>query len=717
LQILDTYEPVYRGHPEMTYLRAAALWKIAQARKGDVRESLIKKSKEQSYNAYYWSQGQSKISNKSFGLCCTGVSSPFPDTFFLYEGDYPKRWHWFSIGEGDRALLKNPPLPDILMHMSDDEKKSYKGRVLSLMYTYDNLDTLVALYNDLKNLNQIQQNVKGKVDWGEVAGTLLELNLHRFIGHPMRIAFLAEHKKENINIKQSYEEAIAANPDAWKPYLDLGSEYLREGDFKTALATFQRHPLISGQKKTDAVRMSNYAYQAGLELYWAGAVDEAQPLLKLAADSDTGSGAEMSSAALLAILDRDYVGAAHHNLQLIKRYNSKYGYRDYLALLHLMGHHKEAWAVFDSLDIQTYSPEIWTAAFIGLRMEQWTDDRLLGFLSRENVFDTAELEKKNFLLMAHLMDRDSVGNFAQIISDMKWKVDPKWQFVLEANKIQLIDFANGYIAVKRGEFNKAYELFTKQKYFKNDMYWNECLLPYVVWAGVKSGKMEEFEKRLEFNSENTDGFDVHLSYAFLLGHKGNHADAVKHLQLSSYRIPPTGSRPFFGWYQLVEVCELLYKDTGYKEYRDLALRWAKLHQRILPMYAWAYAVEAKYTESASDRLRALALTLYLDKQSERISHFTDPEKTKAIEWMERNNPFINKQDKSIVLDDKKEVKKGYSSISRYIFHRIFCGYDESVKVGRSNCRRESQPELASRLLTLKGKTYLNRNSLCADLVK
>jgi tetratricopeptide (TPR) repeat protein len=313
-----------------------------------------------------------------------------------------------------------------------------------------------------------------------------------------------------------------------------------------------------------------------------------------------------------------------------------------------MGFHKEAWALFNSIEIQAKSPQIWTAAFIGLRMEQWTDDRLLRFVSQDNVFDVDNTAKESFLLMAHLIDRDSVGSFTKIINDMKWKVDPKWQTVLEANKNQLIDFADGYIAVKKDEFNKAYEIFRRQNYFKNNWYLNECLLPYIVWAGVKSGKLAEFDKNLEFNAENNDGFDVHLSYALLLGHKGNHLDAIKHLQLSSYRIPSTNLRPFMGWYQLVEVCEMLHKDTGYKGYKDLALKWAKLHQRILPMYAWAYAIEAKYTESSPDRLRALALTLHLDKQSERISNFSDSEKAKAIKWMEKNNPFISKQDKSMV---------------------------------------------------------------------
>jgi len=52
-------------------------------------------------------------------------------------------------------------------------------------------------------------------------------------------------------------------------------------------------------------------------------------------------------------------------------------------------------------------------------------------------------------------------------------------------------------------------------------------------------------------------------------------------------------RPFLDWYQLVEACEWLYEDTKYTEYRDLALKYAKICQVLRPLYGWPYAVEAK----------------------------------------------------------------------------------------------------------------------------
>ena len=102
---------------------------------------------------------------------------------------------------------------------------------------------------------------------------------------------------------------------------------------------------------------------------------------------------------------------------------------------------------------------------------------------------------------------------------------------------------------------------------------------------------------------------------------------------------------YFPWYQLVEACEWLYEDTAYIGYRDLVLKFAKICQKIRYESAWSYAVEAKYTDSESDRLRALGITLYLDKRSERISRISDNEKQRALAWLKKNNPFIRASSK------------------------------------------------------------------------
>jgi hypothetical protein len=75
-------------------------------------------------------------------------------------------------------------------------------------------------------------------------------------------------------------------------------------------------------------------------------------------------------------------------------------------------------------------------------------------------------------------------------------------------------------------------------------------------------------------------------------------------------------------------------------YRELALDWARKHQRIAPMYSWAYAIEAELAKTSAERLRALAITLYLDPNSERASRLPAAEREKAKQWLNANNPFL-----------------------------------------------------------------------------
>jgi len=95
-------------------------------------------------------------------------------------------------------------------------------------------------------------------------------------------------------------------------------------------------------------------------------------------------------------------------------------------------------------------------------------------------------------------------------------------------------------------------------------------------------------------------------------------------------------------YQIVELCEWLYEDSKDKRHRELALKWSKDYQVIQPMFAWAYAIEAKYTRNTKDKIRALAFAQHLDPQSARIAGFSKRDKAKASKWMKKHNPFKEK---------------------------------------------------------------------------
>lgn len=96
LEILRSYETVYKGHPEMTYLKSRALSDLSDTKKDQARENLKKEAKENAYNAYYWSQGQTRTSNES--LILIGATSTHEHSKY-YDGDYPCRWFFLLLME------------------------------------------------------------------------------------------------------------------------------------------------------------------------------------------------------------------------------------------------------------------------------------------------------------------------------------------------------------------------------------------------------------------------------------------------------------------------------------------------------------------------------------------------------------------------------------------------------------------------------------------
>jgi hypothetical protein len=166
-------------------------------------------------------------------------------------------------------------------------------------------------------------------------------------------------------------------------------------------------------------------------------------------------------------------------------------------------------------------------------------------------------------------------------------------------------------------------------------------LPYFAIASARSGdkfKLESFlqKKTVAFYEE----FDYQLAMAIFVGLRGDETGAVARLQRAFNHRPHTERRPIFTEYQWAQICEWLFVETGGKRYRQLALNWAKLHQKIQPVYAWAYAMEAKLTASEPDRLRALGIALYLDPRSERALSFPETMRSAAKKSIEGRNPFL-----------------------------------------------------------------------------
>lgn len=661
LVMIDDYESVYHDHPGMVYLRGSALIRKWKVDKKD--EYLINEKDDLRYKVYYWAGGQVDYSYMKY-------SASFP----FYDADYPSRYFW-TVNLGDRKDIKGSDFYKTtydqyiaLMKDFPSNKGSIlyvKNLIIALKYTTTSFSALRRYHKQLFsaiNSSDTRRNYKEPqakhIEHGEV-NDLMEYNKDRFIGHPQRITFAVEEKKDNPETQKikTLEEAMTQSPDLWFSYNMLGNIYIRRGDFKKAQETFLKWPIFKNENESDRVYISNIAFEAALNLWTAGAVDESIPLFQIAIDTKTGSGSEMMSDILLAMMHEDYYRASIRSLDIIKRYKNNNGYRIYITILHMFGYHEEAWSIFNNLNMLHRDISLWTSAYVGQRMESKTNDEIIKWLRQDNFKKVPSNYISIFLLKSMLTDRMPDKRVPEFLEKAAQDYPPPANAPEHTN--YLAKCAEGYYYLRKGEYEKSYNILKTPVTKLYSL--SGFVLPYYVWSGIKANRISEIDTFLQKEEkdyfrdlEEADKIMFYLSKAVYCGLQGKHEEAVRFLKQSRYVFTGTGDNPLFPLYQMVELCEWLYKETLREEYKNLALEWSRIIQRTQPYFAWAYAVEARYSNSEPEKTRALAITLYLDKDSERIADFSKADKENALKWLEKNNPFLKGFDEKT---SKKEIIK------------------------------------------------------------
>lgn len=622
LDLLRDYEPIYGGNLRFMNQKVRALESLSRNSDSQQAERLRKDARDIRRKLCYWSQGESPISG------CLNEK--------FYNADYPGQV-WTNYAR-DRKTLKNssvfkgkPPA----CYGDSCERFDH-----NLLYTHVDFRYIRSYYQELVNQNKDREAKK-----------LLELNKDRFVGNPLRMEFLAELAKKTddyAGLEKLYRQAIADSPDDFAGYHGLGKFYLSAGEVKKAFDVFNSYRYFNevnangkaGSNKTvlptNKVALSNYAGKTGLLFYRAGAIDEAKHFFKLASGYGTGSAMEMASDGYYALSEGDYGGAAFHFLDLVNRYEVDTAYMVYMSILHVTGHQKDAWAVLNGMN----KPDTaLTGALVGSRMGGMTLEEQSKKLLTENqrIRDIGHVQ--NYFVLAGILDRSPDKRLSTVLKEAYWKLNPRADRSAQYYSSQT-RFADAYYLLRTKDYEGAYQLLNSNR--------GTSVYPYFAMAGVMSGNSAKVESELKrIKDYKNDVFYYNLSNAIVLGTRNKHAEALKYLEAARNTAPLLfEGYPVMPWYSLVESCEWLYSVTGQSEYRDLALKYAKIYQQMMPLMAWAYAVEAKYTKNENDRLRALAITLYLDKDSERISGVSVAEKDKALEWLKGNNPFLESSRKS-----------------------------------------------------------------------
>jgi hypothetical protein len=303
-------------------------------------------------------------------------------------------------------------------------------------------------------------------------------------------------------------------------------------------------------------------------------------------------------------------------------------------------------------------------------MELKTINEINQFLKQDNLRKVTSNYISRYLLLSGLIDRPADHQLPGLIEKIVQEYPKPSGFISDEYKYYLARCAEGYYYLRKGEYEKSYNILKTPLVVFN---LSEFALPYYVWSGIRANKISEIDiflrqKENDYYSQydHVNKMTYYLSKAVYYGLQGKHPEALQNLKLARYCIPSTGDLPIYPWYQLVEACEWLYEDTGDEQYRTLAVEWAKLHQTIQPFFAWAYAVEAKYTKSDKDRIKALAITLYLDKNSERISQFSSHDKTAALKWLDNNNPFLKDNNNIATEENDKSISSKEKILGDFI---------------------------------------------------
>lgn len=510
---------------------------------------------------------------------------------------------------------------------------------------------------------------------------ILEGRLH---GHPDRAVYLAKIHTDRGDRKQAIillKKHLEDGEQGEKSYEMLGELLIEELDYNGASKLYLQYPLFGDIPQGQQVAVTNTAHTFGSRFYWLGRHEEAVPFYELASGLDTGAGNQYSSAGRLALMSGDYVTALQYSFQRGQRYNNRYGFRDYLALLHLMGQHEDAEAGAKALIPRYDEPQIWTSLFVGHRIQKRSSSEIAAWIDESTDFDstiTKETPADRYTLMSTVIDRKvsteqlktvdplfSIQMFPRSLGELpklSAVVDPFvtqtdgmyedclhpdgycWEGVPRFVPGQYRIFLTAYHHLQEGEFHRALAVFSlidRQREWFGD-HNLQYLSPYLTMAAtgaLSSDGIKALLAYVEVEDPKSSEFDRELSKAVLYAKKGDRQKAIDALNAAYLSRPHTKRRPIFSWYQMTEVAEFMSEASGERIYIDMALDWARRYQIIQPQFGWAYAFEARYSKVKKDRIRAAAFALYLDAESRWLSQVPKRIRDYAEDWWLNNNPF------------------------------------------------------------------------------
>lgn len=648
-----------RGHPDLALERIDQLMRIDPARfnpQSPGRKQLLDELAVVQ-RALPWQGVQSdKVRQQLIVLGAPPSNRDIP-----WASDFPGNWLWI-IHEAPPSVATRPG-----DQLAPDGRTSLRAWRSAILAREACLGSLIWVKPCI-SAHSIAQSDKYQ-DAAAAASREIEA---RFVGSFPRVQWLAERAAasgEATGGIAAYESDIAKFPDRWASYNALMKLQLAGGEYKEAAQAAIRYPLFQDPSRTSTVALSNRLYDVASALVLRGAVDEAKPLLKTAAGYRNGSAASLWAHYQLAAVEGRYADAQDAAGAEARRYQQQTALRRYASMLFMQGDSKTGWAVFEEGRRISADFDVWRAAAVGLRAGGANAETTLKWVADLDVTRDGGRHSPAAEFRAHValqvlaVDRSGAG-LAQFAAMETRRYLPEGDDsrneplleLLRANpsmRSRLANLAEGYAAFQRRDHSAAYEglkwLIYSQENDKlrlvempDDV--ARSVLPYLAFAAAKTGNGQTISDavaamRTATGEDDRKSFDHLMVRAVFAALAQRYDEASESIKLARANMTRSGMRPLPPDYAYAELLELLAAETGRKEYLATALDWARRSQSYEPFAAWAYAFEARHSTNDADRTRALAIALYLDPQSARLTGIDAASKERARAWFKAKDPL------------------------------------------------------------------------------
>lgn len=650
---IEALAPVYGDHPLLERRRAQALTQLARAEpRRALRRSLARRAEQADRRASLWSGGQTEAG---------GDGSP---ESALYDADFPRRGDGSPTGQ---ALAIS----------------GYESRHAPLDPGRGYAEMLEHTIHGVRALEQLHARLEAAGE-NERAQQLALANAHRFRGDPERPDFL-----RRADPRESTRDPLLDGSGEWDDYLRLANQHLWQGRIADADRVFHTYLDRARPPAVSDYELAVRAWLAGSEMFWRGESERAKPLFELAAQRGGNSSTGHAARYRLHLMAGRYGDALVAARLRAETSRSSYVLRDLLTTLHLVGASDAAWSVFDQVRQVDPKPHVWTAALVGHRMAGLDADTLADWLGdeRRELLDLPvqdDLQRHLLrLLQGRAPDLDGPALVTRFHADatrarLARELPPDFTLPEEALDARVADsaffaarLAGGYQAWQRGDYEGALARFSERSSPAPAAGASaECagilpsFQPYFFWSALAADESELGERCAtewlaairgvsDPEPERLRTFLASSFAAIRAGLGGDPPTALAALRQAFNVRLYTDQRPLHPWHQLVELSEALHRASGEPAYRELALDWARRHQRVQPMFGWAWALEARYLAPGPGRSHALGMALRLDRHSIWLGGIPESERRAALRQLEAEAPAVPSERRTASSDERR----------------------------------------------------------------